>query len=296
MLVPEEVETFLAVIRAGSLLKGAEAVHATQSTVSYRIASLERRTGRQLLLRSRGGRGVTLTSDGHRFLEIAERWERLAADAAELRDQGDLRLNLGAARILLRYLFAPLLARLANYGHGLTLNVHAGTGFVLEEQVATGQLDIAFTVFREEHVDLDTRLLMRAPMAVIVRDTAGLPSRDGTMHLADLDSRSEVGMDWGTEHKLWREEAGLGTPRFHADSLSLPPLLSAPNAWTFVPHFMAADIARDTGCTVCRPAPAPPAQAFYRITRKGQRATGSPEIKLVDSICRDLWPDWYFAD
>ena len=37
MLVPEEVETFLAVVRAGSFQGGAEVINATQSTVSHRV-------------------------------------------------------------------------------------------------------------------------------------------------------------------------------------------------------------------------------------------------------------------
>jgi DNA-binding transcriptional LysR family regulator len=71
MLFSEEINTFLAVVRSGSLLQAAEIVSTTQSTVSYRIQSLERRIGHLLLLRSRGARGISLTAEGERFLDIA---------------------------------------------------------------------------------------------------------------------------------------------------------------------------------------------------------------------------------
>ena len=45
------------------------------STVSHRISGLEQRLGHRLILRSRGGRGINLTSEGRTFKAIAERWE-----------------------------------------------------------------------------------------------------------------------------------------------------------------------------------------------------------------------------
>src|SRR5579872_209674 len=110
-----EFETFLAVVRCGSLIRASEALHTSQSTVSHRLQNLEAGLGVRLLERSPGQRGITLTAHGTEFLRIAEKWELLAHEMASvghrrrdslaigapdsLRDRKSTRLNSSHVRI-----------------------------------------------------------------------------------------------------------------------------------------------------------------------------------------------------
>ncbi|QTD91356.1 LysR family transcriptional regulator [Burkholderia anthina] len=107
MLIGDEVVTFLAVVQSGSLQQAAEIVHATQSTVSYRIQALEQRIGHALLLRSRGSRTLSLTAEGERFLDIAERWRTLEREAQQLGSKSDRSLSIGAADALALHVLQP---------------------------------------------------------------------------------------------------------------------------------------------------------------------------------------------
>jgi len=293
LLVAEEVETFLAVVRAGSLLRGAEVVNATQSTVSYRVASLERRLGRRLLLRSRGGRGVSLTSEGRRFLDLAERWEILAQEAKELGEQGDLRLSIGTAPVLAGYLLPPLHTKLARPDLRLTLRIETGTGLDLAERVATGHLDVAFTVFRQEHVDLTVTRLMRSPMRVVVNQPAPKLSGRATIRISDLDPQAEVSMAWGTEFSMWRQKRGIDRIQTSSNSVALPALLQNQGVWSIVPEFMVQRLIELTGCQPFELVSPPPPQDVFRITRRGRRSDGAPEMRLLDRLLHETWPEWF---
>ncbi|WP_150461372.1 LysR family transcriptional regulator [Nesterenkonia ebinurensis] len=292
MLVPEEVQTFLSVVRAGSLLGGSEAVHTTQSTVSYRIRSLENRLGRRLLLRARGGRGVTLTNDGRTFLEIAQRWEQLSSEAQVLQEEGDLRLSLGSVQVLTRYVLPPLYEHIVNNRQGLSLRLETGSGVDLAERVATGHLHAAYTVFSHEHIDLKVTRLARFPMRIVMNSP---PSHLGKkVSVTSLDPNSEIGMPWGADYQLWRHQVHLRPPRLLSDTVNtLAPLLRSQGVWAFVPEFMVPQLQKSTNCSVLHPEPEPPLQSVYRTIRKRDNAATAPEIKFLEEASRQVWPDWY---
>ena len=77
----EDIEKFIAVAEAGSVLAGANALRITQPALSRVVARLERRCGKRLF--ERHSRGITLTEVGVRALECARRLlrEHEAADS-----------------------------------------------------------------------------------------------------------------------------------------------------------------------------------------------------------------------
>ena len=77
----DDVAAFVEVVRAGGITAAARAMQAPKSSVSRRVARLERRLGTRLLERTT--RSVTLTDAGHGF------HARAAAALAELHDAAD---------------------------------------------------------------------------------------------------------------------------------------------------------------------------------------------------------------
>lgn len=93
-----EIETFLTVLRSGSMTAAAQALYITQPTLSARLQTLEDEVGTPLFVRGKGLRRLELTEAGTRFLPLAQRWQRLMAEmhgiaAAEARTH----FRIGAA-------------------------------------------------------------------------------------------------------------------------------------------------------------------------------------------------------
>lgn len=103
----DQLRALVAVSRAGSFRRAADAAGVSQATLSRSIAALEAELGVELL--SRTSQGIALTSAGKRILDRAETvladLERLSDEARHLRgdEPGDLRIALSpfAALVLL---------------------------------------------------------------------------------------------------------------------------------------------------------------------------------------------------
>jgi DNA-binding transcriptional LysR family regulator len=294
MLVPEEVETYLAVVRAGSFQGGAEVVNATQSTVSHRISGLEQRLGHRLILRSRGGRGINLTSEGRTFKAIAERWEALQWETRELKENGDLRLTFGASNAVASFLLPPLYERASALSNKFALNVETGRSLDLADRVSMGHLQMAFILFREERADLDALRIIRSPMMVALTDPTPAQATQATLRLEDLDPQREVTMKWGADNSVWRRKYGLDHARIVSESaIMLPPLLRHTGAWSIVPEFMIDGLQKVTKCHVFGLKPVPPPVNVFRIMRKENRASASPEIRQLNKLLQEIWPRWF---
>jgi len=96
--------TFLAVARRGRYTAAADVLGVNHSTVSRRIAALERAVGGRVLVRSPGGWEVT--DLGRRAVGIAERIEQSVRDLVESPSDGELR---GAVRVAAPEAFTALL-------------------------------------------------------------------------------------------------------------------------------------------------------------------------------------------
>lgn len=108
----DQLRTFLAVLEHGSFVRAGQALHVSQSTVSFHVKALEQSVGATLLERGRGR--VSPTSVGRVLLPYAERIAALCAEAAarlQAAESGEVgRLVLAASTVPGEYLLPPLLA------------------------------------------------------------------------------------------------------------------------------------------------------------------------------------------
>ncbi|MDR5798213.1 LysR family transcriptional regulator [Caballeronia sp. LZ008] len=286
MLFSDEINTFLAVVRSGSLLQAAEIVCATQSTVSYRIQSLERRIGHPLLLRSRGSRGISLTTEGERFLDIAERWSMLEIEAEQLKASNDRHLAIGAVDAVAIHVLPPFLTALADQRPPVRLHLESSRYFQLFNRVASGHLDVAFTLTPADHVDLVSMEIRDYAMVIAY---AGDKQLDEMVDLTDFDPSREIYLPWSSTFDLWRARRGLSRITTTVDKgHMLAPILSN-GAWAIVANFLAPSLQEVTGCTVHRIALDAPAPAtLYKITRKDDNSVQERQQRLVDAALETL--------
>jgi DNA-binding transcriptional LysR family regulator len=109
----EQLRTFAAIARLGSLSAASAAVNLSQPAVSRQVQALERRLGARLL--ERGARGVQPTEAGgavaRAAADVLSRLEELDAELALLRGGEGGTLRLGATVTVCLYLLPPLLRR-----------------------------------------------------------------------------------------------------------------------------------------------------------------------------------------
>ena len=139
-----EIETFLTVLRSGSMTAAAQALYITQPTLSARLQTLEDEVGTPLFVRGKGLRRLELTEAGTRFLPLAQRWQRLMAEmhgiaAAEARTH----FRIGAAYTANQYVLPPVYKRFLERDLPVALRVETLSSQQAQEAVTRRELDMA---------------------------------------------------------------------------------------------------------------------------------------------------------
>jgi DNA-binding transcriptional LysR family regulator len=163
-----ELRTFEAVVRLGSMNRAAAELHTVQSNVTTRIQALEHEVGTALLRRH--ARGVAVTPAGQRFLPFAGRIMKLLAEAqVAARDEGipGGDLAIGGLETTTALRLSPILTRFARSYPGVRLTVNAGTTSSLVHDVVHGRLDGAFVAGPVDHPDLVQEPVFTEELALV---------------------------------------------------------------------------------------------------------------------------------
>lgn len=142
-----DIEYFLAAVDHGNLARAAAVCDVSQPALSKSLQRLEADTGLALLDRS--GRGLRLTSAGLVFLEHAKKlwvqYQDAVRHAMELRVGEAGLLRVGATGATVDSMVMPAVARLLPSRPALRIQLTQGLSDDLNEQVASGKLDLAVT-------------------------------------------------------------------------------------------------------------------------------------------------------
>lgn len=154
----DDIRIFLAVHRAGTLTGAAHQLGIDQTTVSRRLAGLERTLGSRLFLRSNSG--LTLTVTGRDVLLKAQDMERMAvsferrSEGADARAEGEVRVTTTDA--LAVDFLVPAIERLRASHPDIRVILTTTTRLL---DLARREADIAVRTVRPEQPDLIVRRL-----------------------------------------------------------------------------------------------------------------------------------------
>ncbi|MBC3510136.1 LysR family transcriptional regulator [Pseudomonas sp. SWRI68] len=182
------LETFVWVARLKSFRLTAEKLFTTQASVSSRIAALEADLGVKLLLRD--SRGVSLTPEGSKVLEYAERMLDTAKAMKQSLDSDRAkvgRIHIGVMDTVIHTWMSALVAALTERYPQVEIELVADTALNLREQLQKGFLDVILQtdLLREQSIrSLD---LARYPMGWIVAA--------GSLQQRDYASLAELGRE-----------------------------------------------------------------------------------------------------
>lgn len=160
---------FVETVRQNSFTVAAERLHVTQSTVSKMIRQLEDEIGQPLLIRE--GRQVRLTDVGHILFErgqealgVVRELSREVTDLTAL-TRGELTVGMPP---MVNLLFSPVVKAFCERHPGLRLTLQENGGQVIEQQVASGELEVGVTLLpANPGLALSTRSFGRYPILVV---------------------------------------------------------------------------------------------------------------------------------
>ncbi|GIK81389.1 MAG: LysR family transcriptional regulator [Pseudorhodoplanes sp.] len=192
--------TFLEIVNTGSFMRAAERLHMSQTTISARIHSLEKRLGRPLFVRNKGG--ASLTPEGERFLRYAptlvQLWERARHKVAVPAGRRAVLAAGGELSLWYPWLLKWLLW-MRRSAPDIALRAQVNVPESLVSQVAEGVLDIAVMYAPHHRPGLRVDLLFEERLVLVT--THAQPDEDGALSAGNIPE-DYVYVDWGTDFAL----------------------------------------------------------------------------------------------
>jgi DNA-binding transcriptional LysR family regulator len=200
-----DLQTFRAVVEHGGVSAAARQLHRVQSSISARLASLERGLGCQLF--ERRGKRLALTPEGRHLYErsasIVQELQRLRQELA-LKTPGAM-LRIGAMESTAAVRLAPALAWLRREQPRMQLSLRTGTTGALLDALQRCEIDAAFVAGPREraglrwHPAFEEELVMIAPRQAAPADTL--------VTFSTGCAYREVALAWARHHQLPLDDA-----------------------------------------------------------------------------------------
>lgn len=192
------MESFVAVVDAGSITAASDRIHVSQSALSRRLQQLEDDLGADLL--ERGRHGVELTAVGRQVLEhgrrLLSRYERMRQDVKEhlSLDQGTIRIGGGAT---VTSFVMPLAIGEFQADHpGIRFFVKEAGSHEVAAAVASGDLELGVVTLPVPIRDIDLEELTDDEIVLAARSDHPLAHRRVTP--ADLDGEPLIAFEQGS--------------------------------------------------------------------------------------------------
>lgn len=281
-----QIRTFLAIARYGNFSKAADSLFISEPAVSRSIRTLEDELGCLLIVRRKGGKELTLTEEGKRFLILAEEWAKLMEEAQNLSGE----INLTTFRIVTNESFAiyfmpSVYSKCLTERPDLRLvvdSMHTGEAM---RQLVHNMYDIAIVGNDQQVRSLETRPIFREKI-VLICDKGLLP--EGLVHPAELDTSREIVSSWAPDYHAWCEYwfGGQSRSKLYARTLaSLQYLIIQNHMWTLVPTSVAYFLSQNYPIDVHPVAVPLPDRICYAVQH---RAAESTEGKYIVETLRSI--------
>lgn len=173
------LETFVAVCKYKNFSRAADELFVTQSTVTKRIAELEKGLNRKLFLRDK--KHVDITAEGAIFLSYAERileLEQASVEEISARDRFEHFLRIGATNSIYECHLLPLISSFISALKKNAVRILIGHSADLLPMLQDGVLDIVFsyTPFKKAGI---TCIPFRSDKLVLVTDISNDKYQNG---------------------------------------------------------------------------------------------------------------------
>ena len=284
-----EIEVFLAICRHKNISKAAEALYISQATLSAHLKSLENRLGCTLLLRGKGRRTLSLTTQGQNFYQLALQYQEVLhkMNAVDRSDAHEV-LQLSTIDSVGNYLLPPVLDEFLNRYPQMRLTLQVMDAESACMSIIHGKTDLALSTAKMETDQIVATLLLHDPFTVICAADTPLPE---TVTLKDLPLRDEIYIKWSAEYEFWHHSTFDSSP--HQIQLELmgqiERFVSRPNKWALVPESVANALASSPKLRRCTPSFPIPDRSIYILRHRDNAETAG--IRYFLDILREVLPE-----
>ncbi len=216
-----EIQTFLAIIETGSLVKASEQLNVTQSTVTARLKSLEDELGQTLINRQKSG--ATVTAAGERLRRyantISDLWRQARQETA-LPDALSTLCNIGCHPDLWPGLGAAMFDKIRKDYPQVALSVWHGSETDMGRWLNDGLIDVCLTYWPSSGQSQVSRPLVTDKL-VLVSTEPGRPMKfdPGYVYV-------EAGEEFGRQHAVAYSDADTARISFGNAALALDHILA----------------------------------------------------------------------
>ncbi len=262
-----QIESFLTIVKTGSLNKAAELLYISQPTLTYRLKSLEEELGHTLFFRKRGQHLSVLTPEGKAFLPIAEQWRRAFSETESFKaDRLQQEIRIASVDSLNAYAFIPLFQTLGTVASHLSIRTHYS--YEIYALAERQEIDVGFVLQPYQIPDIRVTPLFSEKMYLVfgARPAEGKPC----LHPLELDPAKEIYLDWGGEFRRWHERwfGGRAQPYVKIDTISLWEQFLREDSWAILPASVLAAFRQKTALTAVLPEEGPPDRICYMISSR----------------------------
>jgi len=223
------LQTFLAIVDTGSLVRASERLHIGQSTITTRLQRLEDEIGQVLFHRARTG--VKLTHAGIKFkhyaVAITDLWQ-VARQETSLPEGVKTTLNLGCEYDLWPIAGQSLVQKIRDEYPDTALSAWPGKQYELDQWLASGLINTALS-YHPISVDNCSVRELTSETLILVSTRSDSPSQYDPDFIYIY-----AGDDMGRRHTVAFSDAGLATVSFGCTSWALD-FLFAQGGSAFLP-------------------------------------------------------------
>jgi len=190
-----QVRYFIATAEAGKVSLAGANLNVSQSAITAAIKSLERELGARLLRRH--SNGMSLTYEGHQFLQHARNIEAAVSEATRStwRSGDDVvgEIDVAVTYTVAGYFLPSILARFQRTFPGVTVRLHELPRDQIEPRIVTGELDLAVMLVSnlQNVAQIESEILFQSRRRLWACPDHHLLSKD-SVTLADVAEESYI--------------------------------------------------------------------------------------------------------
>lgn len=266
-----QVETFLSIVRLGSLSKAANHLYVSQSTISQRLNNIEKEYSVILLEREKGVKSVSLTNEGERFYQIALKYESLLLEAKNLKSMStEATITIGAVDSVHNYILNTIYPLISQQNSHIRIAIHTHQSNEIYSLIDRREIDIGFSLQDRILRNVKVSLLFEEQMVMIRSKKNDFINR--IIPNNELIPENQLYINWGIDYHIWHEKH-WGPPTntyIQIDTAKmLLEFLSKGEYWAVVPVSIARNFHKQGWIDVCLLEDPPPFRNCYQVEREG---------------------------
>ncbi len=247
----ELIETFLTLAKVNNISKASKLLYVSQATVSYRLKLLEKKLNTSLIHRGKGTRQAMLTTNGRRFLPLAQSWINIDNAVMNFNQRTEsLEIKVGSTNSINNYLLRAFFLALGKDEKKWKITIRTTHTATIYDELHLNELDLGLCLEEKLGVGINTKLLYSEPLLIL---SATPIYNKKLLTPEDLNMEKMIYINCGYSFRKWYQRyVPIGvSPTYTVDSYQVAWSLMEHDYWFFAPLcFLKEQLAKGNHCAV----------------------------------------------